>query len=74
MKKIFEGWLFNRLEVLGEKEFNHVGCEGNEEEFIEFLTRFVPEIGMKRKVKFTVESEEEPEINENYKNPERYIN
>ena len=57
MKKTFKGWLFNRMETLGNKEFNHVGCEGDDEKFIDFLTDFVPEVGMRRKVRFTVETE-----------------
>lgn len=67
MKKVFEGWLFNRIETIGNKKFNHVGCEGDNEQFIDFLTHFVPEIGMRRKVTFSVETEEEPQIVEAYK-------
>ena len=73
MKKTFEGWLFNRLEILGDKKFNHVGCESNKEEFIDFITRFVPKLGMKRKVKFTIEAEEESKIIEEFKKPKNYI-
>jgi len=40
MKKKFEGFLFNRLELIGGEKFNHVGCEGNNEEFINFLMHF----------------------------------
>ncbi len=36
MKKTFEGWSFNRIEKLGNKKFNHVGCEGENEKFIDF--------------------------------------
>ncbi len=59
MKKKIKGRLFNRIELLGNKKFNHVGCEGENESFEEFLVSFVPEIGMKRKVKFTVETLDE---------------
>jgi len=72
MKKTFEGWLFNRLEKMGGDVFNHVGCEGNNKEFIDFLTQFVPELGMKRKVTFTVETEENPLEFEGYKTPKDY--
>lgn len=68
MKKTFEGFLFNKLEMLGDKKYNHVGCMGGNENFIDFLSQFVSEVGMKRKVKFTVESKEEPKIVEEYKN------
>lgn len=67
MKLTFEGYLFNRLEKIGNKKYNHVGCEGETIEFGDFLTQFVPELGMKRKVKFTIESKEEPKIVEEYK-------
>ncbi|MBN2567654.1 hypothetical protein JXB02_06255 [Candidatus Woesearchaeota archaeon] len=66
MKKIFKGWLFNRMEKLGGKVFNHVGCEGDDEHFIDFLTQFVPHTGARRKVIFTVESKNEIEEIEDY--------
>ena len=56
MKKTIKGQLFNRMEKLGNKEFNHVGCEGENNSFGDFLSSFVPKIGMKRKVKFTIET------------------
>ena len=67
MKLTFEGYLFNRLEKIGNKKYNHVGCEGETNGFGDFLTQFVPELGMKRKVKFTIESKEKPKIVEEYK-------
>jgi hypothetical protein len=73
MKKKFEGFLFNRLELIGGEKFNHVGCEGNNEEFIDFLIQFVPEVGSKRKVTFTVESKEEIRIIGDYKNVKKYV-
>ena len=66
MKLTYEGYLFNRLEKIGNKKYNHVGCEGETNEFGDFLTQFVPELGMKRKVKFTTESKEKPKIFEEY--------
>lgn len=72
MKKTFEGWLFNRMERLGGKLFNHVGCEGDNEHFIDFLTRFVPETGTLRRVTFTVESRDEIEKIEDYKTAKEY--
>jgi len=67
MKKKFNGCLFNRIEILGGREFNHIGCEGESEEFINFIAQFVPEVGMKRKVKFMIESQGEVEEVEGYK-------
>jgi hypothetical protein len=62
MEKTFEGYLFNRIEEIGSKKYNHVGCEGKDKSFGDFLSEFVPEIGMRRKVKFTIKSLEEPKI------------
>ncbi len=56
MKKTINGYLYNRIEKIGGKEFNHVGCEGESKEFGDFLTSFVPEIGMQQKVKITIET------------------
>jgi len=42
MKKTINGWLFNRIEKLGDKEFNHIGCEGENDSFGDFLASFVP--------------------------------
>lgn len=72
MKKTFSGWLYNRIEELGGKPFNHIGCRGKDEKFIDFLTHFVPKIGMQRKVKFTVETQKEPKIIESYKVAKNY--
>jgi len=73
MKQTFEGWLFNRLEIVGNEQYNHVGCEGESKEFGNFLSQFVPENGMKRKVKFTIEALEGPKILDEYKKPRSYI-
>lgn len=67
MKKKFEGHLFNRIEVFGDKKYEHIGCEGDGANFGDFLSQFVPEVGMRRKVTFIVESEDEPTIVEEYK-------
>lgn len=66
MKQVFNGWLFNRMELIGDKTLNHVGCEGSNEQFVDFIAQFVPEVGMRRKVTFTVESEEEPSMHPEY--------
>jgi len=62
MKKVFEGYLFNRIEKIGDRKYNHVGCEGEDKNFGNFLSQFVPEVGMRREVKFTIEVREEPKI------------
>lgn len=56
MKKTINGWLFNRIEKIGNKEFNHLGCEGENASFGDFLASFVPKTGMRKKVKFTIET------------------
>ncbi len=62
MKKTFEGYLFNRIEKIGNKKYNHVGCEGENNNFGNFLSEFVPQVGTRRKVKFTIETKNEPKI------------
>lgn len=62
MKKTFDGYLYNRIEKIGNKKYNHVGCEGDDENFGDFLSQFVPKTGMRRKVKFTIESLEKSRI------------
>jgi len=56
MKKSIVGYLFNRIENLGNKKYNHIGCEGEAKSFEDFLLSFVPKIGMRIKVQFTVET------------------
>jgi hypothetical protein len=72
MRKTFEGWLYNRIETLGKESFNHVGCKGVDEQFIDFLAQFVPEEGMQRRVKFTIETKEEPQLVNGYKKAKSY--
>ena len=67
MKKTFNGWLFNKMEKWDGKVFNHVGCEGNNEQFIDFLTQFVPKTGTRRRVTFTIESQDYMKEIEDYK-------
>jgi hypothetical protein len=55
VKRSIEGWLFNRMERLGDREYNHVGCEGDSKDFGSFLLQFVPEVGMRKRVRFTIE-------------------
>jgi len=55
MEKTINGFLFNRIEELGDKKFNHVGFEGEAQDFGELLLTLVPEVGMRKKVKITIE-------------------
>ena len=72
MKKTFKGWLYNRIEKLGKKSFNHVGCRGIDNKFINFLTQFVPKVGMQRKVQFTIETQEPAQMIPSYKKAKDY--
>ena len=63
MKKTFEGYLFNRIEKIGNKKYNRVGCESEDKNFGDFLSQFVPKIGTQRKVKFIIETQEQPTNN-----------
>jgi len=68
MEKTFKGYLFNRIEEIGNKKYNYVGCEGDNEDFGNFLSQFVPEMGTRRKVSFTIKALEEPKKIENKEN------
>ena len=55
MKKSLEGQLFHRIEKLGDKEYRHVGFEDSKKQFGELLEQFVPEVGMTKKARITIE-------------------
>jgi len=55
MKKTIEGFLFNRIEKLGDKQYNHIGFEDKGKSFGDLLTSFVPKIGMRKKARLTIE-------------------
>jgi hypothetical protein len=55
MKKTIEGSLFNKIEKLGDKEYKHIGFEDKEKTFGDVMESFVPKVGMKKKVKLTIE-------------------
>jgi hypothetical protein len=57
MKKQFKAYIYNRIEKIGKENFNHIGCEGIKKDCGDILSEFVPNIGDKRKVKFTIETE-----------------
>jgi hypothetical protein len=58
-KKTIEGHLFNRIEKLGEKEYQHVGFEDEKKKFGDLMQSFVPKVGTKKKVRLTIEALEE---------------
>ena len=55
MKKTITGYLFNRIEKLGGKEYNHIGFEDEDQKFGDLIQELVPEIGTQRKAKLTIE-------------------
>lgn len=55
MKKSIEGKIYNRIEKFGDKEYKHVGFEDENKKFGEMLESIVPEVGMTKKVKITLE-------------------
>jgi len=59
MKKTIEGNLFNRIEEFGDKKYSHVGFEDDDKNFGSLIESFVPKVGMKRKVRLTIELLEE---------------
>ena len=54
MNKTIEGYLFNRIEKLGNKKYHHIGFEDKKKTFGDMMESLVPEIGMKKKVKLTI--------------------
>lgn len=59
MKKIIVGFLYNRIEKLGDKDYKHVGFENDDNTFGDMIESIVPQIGMRKKAKLTVEIIEE---------------
>ncbi len=55
MKKTIEGHLFNRIEELGNKKYNHIGFEGDNQSFGDLMAFLVPQVGMIKKAKLTIE-------------------
>ncbi len=61
MKKTIEGRLFNRIEKFGDKEYKHIGFEDNERSFGDIMETIVPETGMTKKARLTIEIIEDGE-------------
>ncbi len=60
MKKSLEGYLYNRIEKFGTKKYVHVGFDDGAGKFEKMLASLVPEVGMKKKVRLTIEILEKP--------------
>jgi hypothetical protein len=50
-----KGFIFNRVEKLGGKNYNHIGFSDDKNRFGEMLGSLVPEIGMTKKARLTIE-------------------
>jgi len=61
IKKSIEGEIFHEIEELGNKKYAHIGFRDKENKFGDMLNSFVPEVGMKKKAKITIEISEEYE-------------
>ncbi len=55
MKREITGFIFNRIEEIGGKKFQHIGFSDEQGRFESLLLEFVPEIGQKKKAKITFE-------------------
>ena len=58
-RKTIEGVLFHEIEVLGGKKVEHLGFRDENNAFGELLAEHVPEVGMKRKARVTIETLDE---------------
>jgi len=57
--KRIEGELFHEIEELGNKKYVHVGFRDKENKFGDMIESIVPEVGMTKKAKLTIEFLEE---------------
>ena len=57
--KTIKGELFHEIEELGNKKYVHVGFRDKNNKFGDMIEGIVPEVGMTKKVKLTIEFLEE---------------
>ena len=62
--KTIEGELFHEIEKLGNKSYVHVGFRDKDDKFGDMIEGIVPEVGMTKKVKLTIEFLEEDKNDE----------
>ncbi len=55
LKKVISGELFHEIEEFGGKKYEHMGFRDEKNKFGDMLSEIVPEIGMIKKVKITIE-------------------
>ena len=56
MKKTIQGELYHEIEKLGNKKYRHVGFRDKANSFGDMMESIVPEVGMTKKVKLTIET------------------
>jgi len=59
VKRVIEGKLFHEIEKLGNRNYVHVGFRDKEGKFGDMIEGIVPEVGMTKKVRLTIEFLEE---------------
>lgn len=55
MQKMIEGEIFHEIEDFNGKNYAHIGFRDAENTFGDMLAALVPEVGMKRKARLTIE-------------------
>ena len=55
MQKSLDGELFHEIEKMGNEDFAHIGFRDKDNSFGDMMATFVPEIGMTKKVRITIE-------------------
>jgi hypothetical protein len=53
--KSLTGELFHEIEEMGNKKYEHIGFRDKENKFGDMLAEIVPEVGMTKKAKITIE-------------------
>jgi len=64
--KTVEGELFHEIEDMGNKKYEHLGFRDKQDRFGDMLQSLVPEVGMRRKARITIEILEEDGKNIKY--------
>ena len=64
IRKNIEGELFHEIEKLGNRNYVHVGFRDAANKFGDMIEGIVPEVGMTKKVKLTIEFLEEDKNDE----------
>ena len=55
LKRTIDGELFHEIEEMGNRKYEHIGFRDKDNRFGDIIASFVPDIGMKRKARLTIE-------------------